>query len=524
MLLLHDILAHNARIRPRRTALSSATGDISHAELWDRVRRCAAALAALGVKKGDRVAILSRSTPPYIGLLFAVTRLGAALVPLNHLCVAREHRAVLLDSSARLLLFAEEFQEVVDSLRPGLPGSLEFLRIESGGRGYAGVMEEGRADASPVPDRDLPSESDIALQIYKSGITEIPRGAMLSHASLMAASSALALELELSRRDVFLSCTSLPILGGIGRLLRFLYVGAKIVVHNDFSPEEVLRTIERERVTCVLFTPAMMAQILAVPSADRFNLATLRTVIYGGGPVSLDLLKRSIRFFGCDMVQTYGQVESSGILSVLHPEDHSLDDDAPYMRRLISVGREAACVEIRVVDEEGSEVPPGQPGEVTARGRNVFSGYHGDPDYTAQVLRDGWLYTGDVAARDEEGYLYLLDRKRDTLMSGGISVCPREVEKIIGEHPAVSESAVVALPDPVLGEVPAALVVFRDGRSAEIEDLLDHCRKNMASFKVPRRIEILSSLPRNSAGKVLKAKLREKMVMAADVTRRTLRR
>ncbi|HEU5360830.1 MAG TPA: AMP-binding protein, partial [Candidatus Deferrimicrobiaceae bacterium] len=274
----------------------------------------------------------------------------------------------------------------------------------------------------------------------------------------------------------------------------------------------VLRTIERSRITHVLFTSAMMAQILDLPSADRFNLATLRKIIYRGNSLPLNLVKRAIRFFGCGMVQSYGLVESSGVLTFLHPEDHSLDESAPYMRRLMSAGKEAIGVEIRVVDEQGSEIPCGQVGEVVARGKNIFAGYYRDPESTAEVLRSGWLHTGDMASIDEEGYLYLLDRKYDTITVGGIPVYPAEIEKIIAEHFAVAEVAVFPRPDRALGEIPVAVVALKKGEKGDADSLLGYCRRNMAPFKVPRAFEFVPSLPKNSAGKVLKAKLKEKLV------------
>jgi long-chain acyl-CoA synthetase len=521
-LLLRDILAHNARTHPRGTALSSEHVAISHADLLDRVRRHAAALAALGVTRGDRVAILSKSSPTYVELLFAVTQLGGVLVPLNYLSVVREHRAILVDAKPRYLLFAEGFEDTVSALRTDLYGTVEAVRIEHGGNGYPGLSDDGRGETALPLTHVAVSEQDIALQIYTSGTSGSPRGAMLSHASLLAACASAAQEIGLSRNDIFLSCNPLPFMSGLGRLLRFLYLGASIVIRHGFDPEEILRTIERNRITHVLFTPTMMAQIMDLSFADRFNLAALRKVLYGGPSIPLDLLKRAIRFFGCDMVQSYGQVESAGVLTFLQPEDHSLDESAPYMRKLTSVGKEAIGVEVRVADERGAELPPGQVGEVIARGKNIFSGYYGDPGFSAEVLRNGWLYTGDVASFDEEGYLYLLDRKRDTLMIGGISVYPREIENVIGEHPSVAEVAVVPLLDYTLGEVPVAIVALKEGRKADTDSLLEHCRTNMAPFKVPRAIEFTSSLPKNSAGKVLKAKLKETMVRG-DITRRTHR-
>jgi acyl-CoA synthetase (AMP-forming)/AMP-acid ligase II len=297
---------------------------------------------------------------------------------------------------------------------------------------------------------------------------------------------------------------------GTGRLLRFLLVGATIVLVKEFAPGEALRAIERNRVTHALFTATMMAQILDHPDAQRCDVASLRKIVYPGPFVNIDLVRRAARFFRCGLVRSYGQVESSGILTFLHAEDHAFDGSPSSNRRLTSVGKEAVGVEVRVVDGRGRDIGPHDVGEVIARGPNVFLGYFRDPGLTAEVLKDGWLYTGDLACVDDDGYVFVVDRKRDTLMIGGICVYPKEIENVIAEHPAVAEVAVVGRPDDTWGEIPVAVVVPRTGVKAEADSLLAHCRENMAPYKVPRSIEIVPSLPRNSQGKVLKAKLRER--------------
>jgi len=503
-LLIQDVLEHNARTHPSRLALVSDKEEVTYRELRDRVGGYAAVLRSGGIGKGDRIAILARNSILYLEALFAVTRAGAALVPLNYLLIGRELVAILENADVKALLFTEEFRDRVGEIRPSLPGIGCFVRIDD-----PELAKEGTDDG---PDPSPPVlETDIAMVVYDGGISSRPRGAMLSHRNLLAASASSALELSLSRNDIFLACAHLPFLGGTGRLLRFLYVGATIVLQPEFDPEEALRAIERRSVTRVLLTPTMMAQILAFPSAGKFNLSTLRTVLYGGAVIPLDLLKRAIRFFPCGLVQSHGQVESTGILTVLPEEDHSLDESSPYMRKLMSIGKEAIGVEVRVVAEDGMEIAPNAVGEVVARGPNVFEGYRNDPALTAEVLRDGWLRTGDVASIDEEGYIYVVDRKRDTLSVEGISISPREIENILCEHPFVKEAAVVPRPDYAMGEVPVAVVVLREGTSVDPEEILRHCRRNMAPFKVPRGIDFVPALPRNAQGKVLKARLRERL-------------
>ena len=503
-MLIRDILEHNARTQPSRVALAAADEEVTYRELRDRVRGHAAVLRAAGIGSGDRVAILAHNSIAYVEALFGVTYAGAALVPLNYLLIGRELIAILKDADVKAVLYAEEFRARIEEIRPSLPAIPCFFRIDD-----PDIPRRGKDEATP-PDPPV-AETDVALVIYTGGEPVRPRGAMLTHRNLIAASASSALELGLSRNDIFLSCAPLPFLGGTGRLLRFLYVGATVVLHREFDPEETLRTIERRSVTRVLLTPTMMAQILSLPSAGKFNLATLRTVLYGGTVIPLDLLKRAIRFFRCGLVQAYGQVETAGVLTFLHEEDHSMDESAPYMRKLMSVGKEAIGVEVRVVDESGQEIAPNQVGEIVARGPNVFEGYRNDPKLTAGVLAGGWLRTGDVASIDDEGYIYIVDRKRDTLMVGGIPVSPREIEKILCEHPAVKEASVVGRPDYTMGEVPVAIVVPREEGKEDRESILAHCRGNMAPYKVPQAVEFLPALPRNSLGKVLKATLRDRI-------------
>ena len=502
-MLIQDVLEHNARTHPSRVALVAAKEEVTYRDLRDRVRGYADVLRSGGIGRGDRVAILALNSVLYLEALFAVTRAGAALVPLNHLLIGRELVAILEDADVAALLFTGEFLDRVGEIRPSLPGIRCIVRIDD--------PDLPRGDKKDAPDPSPPVvETDTALVIYDGGTSSRPRGAVLSHRNLLAASASSALELSLSRNDVFLSCAYLPFLGGTGRLLRFLYVGATIVVQPEFDPEEALRAIERRSVTRVLLTPTMMAQILAFPSAGKFNLSTLRTVLYGGAVIPMDLLKRAIRFFPCGLVQSHGQVESAGVMTVLHEEDHSLDESTPYMRKLMSVGKEAIGVEVRVVGEDDREIAPNEVGEIVARGPNIFDGYRNDPELTAKVLRNGWLRTGEVASIDEEGYIYIVDRKRDTLMVEGISVSPREVEKILCEHASVKEAAVVPRPDYMMGEVPVAVVVLREGAREDPDGILGHCRRNMAPFKVPREIEFVTTLPRNAQGKVLKARLRDR--------------
>jgi len=503
-MIIRDILEHNARIHPSRVAISAKKDEVTYRELHQRVLNRAAALAALGITRGDRVGVLAHNTIKFVELFFAATHLGAAVVQLHHMLVGREMIAILQDARVKALFYEEDLEDKIGEIRAGLAETPEFIRMEDP---KAIAPPEGAEPAGAPPI----TESEIAMVIYTTGPQGRPRGAMLSHRNLMAASVYSAMELGFSRKDVFLSCATLPYLGGVGRMLRFFHVGATIILQKEFDPIEVLRTIERRSVTHVVLTPTMMYRILDAPDASKFNLATLKLVLYGGAWISVDLLKRAMGFFRCGLVQSYAHVETTGVLTFLHEEDHTMDDRTPYMKKLMSAGQEAVGVQVRVVDEDGREAETGMLGEVVARGRNIFEGYLNDPKSTAEVLRDGWLYTGDMAAVDEEGYLYIVDRKRDTLMVESVTVSLKEIETILCEHPSVKEAAVVGRPDYTMGEVPVAVVVLKEGEKEDAGAILEHCRRNMAPFKVPRAVEFVSVFPRNAQGKVLKATIRDRI-------------
>jgi long-chain acyl-CoA synthetase len=503
-MIIRDILEHNARIHPSKIALTTKKDEVTYLELQRRVLKRAAALRNLGITRGDRIGILAHNTVKFVEFFFAVTHIGASIVQLHHMLVGREMIAILQDAKVKALFYEEDLGDKVEEIRATFPEIDDIIRMEDP-RLFA-AEEEGEPIGSP-PFED----SEIAMVIYTCGPTGRPRGAMLSHRNIMAASAYSAMELGFSRNDIFLSCATLPYLGGVGRLLRFFHVGATIILQKEFDPVEVLRTIERRSVTHVVLTPTMIYRILDTPDASKFNLATLQTVLYGGAWISVDLLRRAIGFFRCGLVQSYAHVETSGVLTFLHEEDHNMDESTPYMKKLMSAGKEAVGVKVRVVDEEGREVPTGMLGEVVARGRNIFEGYLNDGKSTSEVLRNGWLHTGDMAAVDEEGYIYIVDRKRDTLMVESVTVSLKEVENIVGEHPSVKEAAVVGRPDYTMGEVPVAVVVLKEGEKEDPESILEHCRRNMAPFKVPRAVEFLSVFPRNAQGKVLKATIRDRI-------------
>jgi long-chain acyl-CoA synthetase len=285
-------------------------------------------------------------------------------------------------------------------------------------------------------------------------------------------------------------------------------MGATVVV-AQWEPERIAEIVERERIRTAVFVPAMILTLLDSPGWRKHDIGSLKRIADGAAPMPTTPLRQAIREWGIDFYNIYGLAETALYLSVLHPEDYALEGDAERLRRLGSVGRQTVGVDIRIVDAEGNDVGVGETGEVIARGANITAGYWSAPDETAAAIRDGWFYTGDVAMWDEERYLYIVDRKKDIIISGGENISSVEVEEILSRHPAVREAAVIGVPDDHWGEAVKAIVVLHEGMTADEKQLIEHCRERLASYKKPRSVEFMGALPRNPAGKVLKNKLRE---------------
>src|SRR5258706_3436200 len=309
--------------------------------------------------------------------------------------------------------------------------------------------------------------------------------------------------------SVFLHSTPMFHLAGGPSAWIYFWVGATHVIQPRFDPKSTSELIERERVSRVTWVPTMITMLLAHPDVGKVDFSSLRFILYGASPIATDRLKEALRVFGCELMQVYGMMEAAPILTALAPEEHQPAGDERAVRRLLSCGREVPGVNVRVVNAREEDVEPGEVGEIVARGANIMLGYWHKSEETSAVLRDGWYYSGDMGTVDEDGYLYMVDRKKDMIISGGENIYSVEVENALSNHPAVLECAAIGVPDERWGEVVKALVVFRPGMHATGEDLIAHCRAQIAGFKCPRSVTVLEVLPKSASGKVLKRELRE---------------
>ena len=495
-----DVVREHAAARGDTVAIRCADRSLTYTDLDVRSSRLAQALRATGVASGDRVCFLDRTAPEVVELLFAVAKIGAVAVPLNWRLAAPELERVVEDTRSRLLIAGPEYEETATALTA--PRSLELIVT---GSGY-----EDWLAAHPASDPGARGEThDVVVQMYTSGTTGVPKGVLTTHRNLTAAAET-SPEWEFDGSSV--SLTPLPMfhIGGIGWAYLGLWNGATTILVRDFDATAVLDVMVDSRVTNAVLVPTMLQLLTAVPRSGDRDFGALRAIAYGASPITTPVLKAALATFRCSFYGIYGLTESTGGVVQLGPEDH--DPDGPREHLLRAAGKPFRWVELRVVDPEtGDERPDGEIGEVWLRAPNVSPGYFERAEETAATLTsDGWLRTGDGGYLDTEGYLFLTDRVKDMIVSGGENVYPVEVEEVLSRHPDVLEVAVIGVPDERWGETVLALVVAREGHDVDTADLVAFARERLAGYKLPRAVILVPDLPKTPTGKVPKRELRER--------------
>ena len=481
-----------------KVALQSDAGSITYADLADQVKQIAAALVARNVRAGDRIAFLSRNMPEYYALLLAVGTIGAVIVPVNWRLAPREVEYILHDSGTVLLFVGEGFVEIARGLADRLPAMREIVELTRFADWYQGAHADLPEPGSP---------DDVAAQIYTSGTTGHPKGAMLTHRALLAFRS-LPVEAQPAWNrwtddDVSLIVMPQFHIGGTGFGLQTLCAGATGLVMQDFEPEAVLNAIERDRLSKIFTVPAAMQMLLRHPRARSVDYSRIRTMIYGASPIPLDLLREAMDVFKCSFVQQYGMTEMCGTVCALPPEDH----DPAGNERMRSAGKPLDGVTVRILDGAGNDLPKGEVGEVAIRSVTCMAGYWNLPEATAEAMTtDGYLRTGDAGYLDDDGYLFIVDRVKDMIVSGGENVYPAEVEAVLRTHPAIADVAVIGVPDERWGEAVKAVVVANG--QLDPAQVIHWAREQLAGYKLPKSIDVVDALPRNAGGKVLRRELR----------------
>jgi long-chain acyl-CoA synthetase len=500
---LADVLRGSAAARPDRTALIAGQRTVTYAELDRRAGRAAAAMADLGVGRGDRVALLLGTVPEFVEALHGAWRLGAVVAPLNVMLTPDEAGYVLADADARLVVADRSLVPAVLAVRDRLAG-LEQILV-TGSRPSprrTASWERALRRAEDPPDVSL-EEDDLALLAYTAGTTANPKGAMLTHRNMLANLDQMSEvpALREAEDDVVLLALPLFHIYALNVVLGItLREGATAVLVERFDPLKTLELVERHRITILFGAPPMFAAWLRVAEGRTFDLSSVRLAVSGAAPLPGEVLEAFQKKFGVGIWEGYGLTETAPAVTT---------NALGSRPRRDSIGLVLPGVEVRLVDERGEEVEEGDPGEIVVRGPNVFKGYWRKDQDTEAAFRGRWFRTGDVAYRDEDGYLYIVDRSKDLIIVSGFNVFPKEVEDAILRHPAVEECTVIGVPDQRTGEAIKALVVPKAGERLTEQDVVEHCRGTLARFKWPRSVEIVPSLPHHVTGKVLRRALRE---------------
>lgn len=500
----HALLTRWATERPDREALRYGEQTWTWAELAERVARGAAAQRAEGLRPGSRVAVLDFNHPSCLETTLACAQVGTANVVVNFRLAPSELEYVLNDSKAEVIFAGSEFASVIDGMRDSLSSVRRVVHV---GGERAEDSYEAWLDVAPDHDVHEADPDDCFLQLYTSGTTGFPKGAMLTHRGMIAHSANVSATVGADPDDTFMVAMPLFHVGGSSYAMCAVYTGARMVMTRTPEPAPLLKLLEQERVTHSFFVPALLALLTKVPDATEHDYSSLKVLCYGASPMPLPVLRASMKVFPNVFMQVYGMTEACGVVTVLGPEDHA--ENAPE-QRLISAGRPIEGVRIEIRDPlKGEAVPTGEQGEIWVRTEQMMGGYWNRPEATASAVgADGWYHSGDAGHFDADGYLYITDRIKDMIISGGENIYPAEIERVLAEHPSVGDLTVVGVPDDRWGEVPKAVVVPAEGHTVDEAELLAYCRDHLASYKCPKSVDVVDELPRNPTGKILKKDVR----------------
>ena len=515
-MILTEPLMKALKFFPQKEAIVCGGKRLTYQEFYDRVNHLSHCLKSFGVKKNDKVAILHPNCHYFLEAYYGITQIGAISVPINYRLSPEEIAFILQDSESKVLIANPMFQKQVDSIRK------KTLKINKTLWTEEGVIDEPRGlnyeEAINIANSDSifethATDEDIAQIYYTSGTTGRPKGVMLSHKNVTTHALGTIAEIHLTDRDVWIHVAPLFHLADAWATWAITWVGGTHVLVREFDAKTVLETIERERVTITNLIPTMLNLMVNYPDVRKFDYSSLRLLLSGGAPIAPEVVRKIVETFKCDYIQTYGMTETSPYLTLSILKEHlkkiSQEDQLRFQSK---TGREFIAVELRVVNDRGEDIKKDEKevGEIIVKGDIVTKGYWKLPEETEKSIRDGWLYTGDMAVMDEEGYVTIVDRKKDMILTGGENVYSTEVENILYMHPAILECAVVGVPDQKWGEVIKGIVVVKPGQKVTEQEIIQFCKDKMAHYKAPKSIDFIKSLPKTGSGKIHKKGLRDK--------------
>jgi fatty-acyl-CoA synthase len=493
-----------------QTAIRFGDRSITYGELRDQAYRLANAFQNLGIRKGDRVAFLMVNCPEYIYSEYALAKIGAARVPLAVALGSTDHVYMMNHSEATALIYHARLAPRVKEMLPQLQTVKHFICVGNDLAPMEGHLnlQQLLEDHPPQPSPVSVTPNDLCGLYYTGGTTGRPKGVMLPHRAWINSVLLEMLELGIGMQERFAFLTPLTHAGGV-LLMPVLMRKGTCIIFDHFEPAQFLQAVEREKVTAAFLVPTMIYLLLDCPDLKQYELRSLRNIIYGAAPIGADRLRQALDTFGPILTQLFGQTEAPMMISVLPREDHLVADPERQKLILTSCGRPTITTSVRIVDPDNRDVTPGEVGEIVARPMNIMDGYFKDSEQTAKTIVDGWLHTGDMARQDEYGYLYIVDRAKDMIVTGGFNVYPREVEDALFEHPAVKGAAVVGVPDAKWGEAVKAIIVLHSGMSATEAELIEFIKTRKGSIMAPKSIEFWDAIPLTNLGKLDKKKIRE---------------
>jgi long-chain acyl-CoA synthetase len=500
-----DIVRTHAHECPDDPALEYEGRTVTFAELDARSSRLANALTSVGVQAGDRVAFLDKNSVEFFEVAFALTKIGAVVVSVNWRLAGEEVAEIVNDAKADVMIVGAEFVALAEKIESALETVSTFVAIGGHPRwhDYETLLTTHDATDPMVPTHG----DDVVLQLYTSGTTGLPKGVMLTNDNFICGTDEVASSWGLAPGSVNLAVMPMFHIGGSGWALAGLSQGCRTVLIREVDPARILRAIPEFGVTTAFLVPAVIQLLTSTPEAHSTDFSSMRVIAYGASPITETVLTKATNVFGCQFVQLYGLTETTGAITQLDASDHNADD-LPHLLR--SCGRPYPWVEVRIVDQEtGEDLPTGEIGELWTRSEKNMAGYWANEAATAKAITaDGWFKTGDAGYCDEDGYLYLHDRIKDMIVSGGENVYPAEVENVLAKHPGVADVAVIGVPDARWGEAVKAVVVRAPGSDVTDVELIAFAREHLGGYKLPKSVDFTDTLPRNPSGKLLKREIR----------------
>jgi acyl-CoA synthetase (AMP-forming)/AMP-acid ligase II len=508
-----DFLSIATAICPERDCVVFEGKRFTYAKINDRVNQVAHVLDGLGVRKGDRIGMLSVNCNQHVEAYFATAKLGGIFTPLNYRSKAEELEYMINRAEIKILFVGNRYLDLIHSIRAQLPKVEHIISIEGNGKGdYEALISQQPTDEIMTEIAD----DDTTILLFTSGTTGRPKAVPLTHSAFVVfvLENVEPANPDIEERNIL----TVPLyhVAGIQAMLPAIYGGRTLIMMRQFELKEWMETVQKEKATRAMLVPTMLKRIVDSPDFKEYDLSSLSVITYGAAPMPFEVIKKAIEMMPqVQFINGYGQTESASTLTILGPEDHRIlgteeEKQKKWKRLQCSIGKPLPDVQIRIVDEEGKPLPSNAVGEIHAKGPRIMKGYWEDEQKTAQTMtKDGWLRTGDLGYLDEEGYVYLTGRVDDLIIRGGENIAPEEVEEVLNSYPKIQEACVIAVPDEEFGQQPFACCVLKEGETCTPEELMEFCRERIASFKRPRGVTFIHELPRNPMGKVLRKKLRE---------------